>query len=1386
MSASFVTTGTFGEGNQFVVQWSTDGNTFVSLPNTFSASPASFTVPATPSLSGFYTYRVASTKPAVVSAQPTYTLRVLDKPSARLRGHNAGDFPINPYTPVRLSIEPTGRGPYVFTLTDSTKFSYSEEYSTEALTVYPKQSTTYTLASVRNACGYGQVSGSASIKVNPVDFVLINRTSTDGTVARVCIGGTTPIYFSTTGPLPPNTRFSAQLIDPQNGNQAVAIPVSGTTSPLLLEVPASYPYSNSNPVHLLRIFSAEAGLAATQPILMTTPPRLSITATPNVVLPDGEVTLVVSASHSANQRWLLSDGSVVTQFAYNNNTVSQTALRVRPTASTSYSFVAPLQGECLSDVSYASRTAPVTVLPGIRLTGLSKTDVCAGEPLTIYYSAPAGFTMPSRVQVNLQSNLVGATVTRPGEITLTVPPSASRVSQIQVVDLARQPLSANTPMALTIKEIPRFVFGTPRITLSQPGNLELWGQLYAGGQTELTLSSGHVVHLTGGYVLGDNQGTYTRLPAIYLTQSQTFSVIAARNECGVQQELNSSFTEAIVERPTTVTGIAIRASRQEQSETPLVCPGAEFTLNVTLSGTFEPSNQFRLELINSSVNGQYVSRTESVSLTGASVRFRLPTEQASYKVRLVSTNPITQSNELSLPYLFTPPSAKVVLKLPAASSLYTQDATSLTVASGELVQVQYRFEGTSPFSYTLADGQQGQTSSNLLELPVRVTQPARFQVTRLSTGCLSSTPIDSATVRIEATQLRMGSIQGASVCAALPQQLPFIWLGQVPTAAAYQVEVSTDRGASYQAIPTTGTTSPVTYTMPTSLAGYDRQIRLVAKLTDQSMYFSLPQTITLDAPPSVTLSADGRTTLYPQDLSSSVTLKTTANPVTTPISVLSDGRMISGTGLIYVSKPGEYSLINTSNRCGYGQTFGMVRITSGPSLTRLEAEKPFICETETARVRYEAQGDFNSGNIFRVYLVERSFNRRTLLVETATPTGVLAIPPGTNRPTGTYTFTIESTSPSLTLTTGQLKVQNVLRGRLNSAAISIYPGEAIGASVWPGSSGPYSFTLSDGQSFSPDFDGTTNLSIRPTQTSTYTVVRAENSCGVGQLSGSVSVTVLPASAVRVRAGTTQILCSGQTATLWIDPTGPFESANQFTVQLSDSTGHQFQSIPTTSSPTQVTVTIPANWPSASQGHRFRVISTHPVHVGASSTYSFGIYQTASGTLTGNTTISKGESASLSVALTGTPPWQLTVTDLFGARNFTASQSPFILTVKPDTTSGYRLTSVRNSQCGLGGASGMALVTVTKLLAIEPTLPIQVRVWPNPTTTVLAVEGTLPSDELVTTSLYTLSGQLLQKAESRLVEKRLSHRLDLSQFPVGVYILTVGQGERRGQFRVVKQ
>ncbi|MCX6270350.1 MAG: carboxypeptidase regulatory-like domain-containing protein [Bacteroidetes bacterium] len=82
-----------------------------------------------------------------------------------------------------------------------------------------------------------------------------------------------------------------------------------------------------------------------------------------------------------------------------------------------------------------------------------------------------------------------------------------------------------------------------------------------------------------------------------------------------------------------------------------------------------------------------------------------------------------------------------------------------------------------------------------------------------------------------------------------------------------------------------------------------------------------------------------------------------------------------------------------------------------------------------------------------------------------------------------------------------------------------------------------------------------------------------------------------------------------------------------------------------------------------------------------------------GSMTGTTSICAGSYATLTITLTGTPPWNLTWSDGVNHTINSIAASPYILNVAPSTTKVYSLVSVADANCQATNLGSPATVTV---------------------------------------------------------------------------------------------
>ena len=110
---------------------------------------------------------------------------------------------------------------------------FNNPYIQSSIYIYPSKTETYTLKSVRNACGLGKVSGSATITVNPLSNKQINIYDY---YSNFCAGSIFNVYFFTVGSFSASNKFTVQLSD-ATGSNFKNIETTGAESPLKVKIP---------------------------------------------------------------------------------------------------------------------------------------------------------------------------------------------------------------------------------------------------------------------------------------------------------------------------------------------------------------------------------------------------------------------------------------------------------------------------------------------------------------------------------------------------------------------------------------------------------------------------------------------------------------------------------------------------------------------------------------------------------------------------------------------------------------------------------------------------------------------------------------------------------------------------------------------------------------------------------------------------------------------------------------------------------------------------------------------------------------------------------------------------------------------------------------------
>jgi hypothetical protein len=1399
VSVSYVATGAFAAGTSFALRRT---DTFSPQPAYLTISPAqsatsgvfSVSIAEAAPVSGF-SYQIAASLPngqTITSRDASISIRTL--PTAQLHPLPPGSDPLNKNAPLSLSITATGGVPYSFTMADGLTVVKGSNESYYPVQVIPPKTTTYQLVRVANACGAGPASGSLTVQVGPVDLKVVPP-------PIHCWDGWNKVAFFTDVPLPTNTVFEAELISADSS--PISLTVSGTSSPLQIRLPAR-PAQTPFGGYSIRLFSRQANVFSRWPVSPFSPPRASI---------DGDIRITagqsatIAAAYSTDATWNMSFSNASIRLntgqavSYGESFFRTQPIVVQPTQTTAYSIV-QVSGTCSENVQLVKRTVTVQVDPGVRFDTLSTRTICAGQPVTLHYTAFGGYVLPTALLVSLGNGLTTeARLTQPGQLTFVFPPTAApqtaQPGQCRLLDATTNALVLTIPHSVTLNTPPKLFFDRPPTdTLDRPGLWRQQAQLSGGGLVSLTLTTGQTFTFRGN---SRSRLTPVVLP-VFVANTTRFSVRDIRNACGVG---SSTATQTITVRQP-VSGSASIAVQLAPSGQPINCPGTSFGLNLFTTGTFGTDNQFSLFISDSA--GRFASTPVQTITGGVSMSFTWPRQPGTYLLRVMSSHPALTSNLLSLTTTaYTPPTAQLS---PSYQPEYLTPAQVDILPNQPIWAKIYCKGGRKPYHYTYTDGSSG-VCEETDYTQHDVGNATRFGIEQVTDACgtraVASPPTrlnltKTGTIPTQLSQSVFSALSGPSivetVCAEQLTDIPFVIVGEPTIGTSFTVQVSTDY-ETWQSLPTSGTASPL-------------QVRFPQRLTRSWPYYRIIGTdlrgnvipavgtnrVLVNAPPTASLSAKfygPQATPYYYD-------STGVNPYV----VYSNGKQawqdyypLKSTDYrsnreAFSFVPGSFSLVAAYNGCGVSTASHEWTPRPAPTLPIFRTNKNFFCQGDSITLSYTvANADANSD--IRFFIRDGRTFEPTLLGQTKQPTGSQTVLLPT-LPSGMYSLFVEVANPSVVFYHPE-SITLSQRPSISFSTTTLVQGQST-------TSLPLSGTFGAGAFFVTLATPTVVAELRATpegllpvadlRPGLYSISSARNECGVGRAAGTLDVVegLNPAPTMLYPFVQLSLPSASpcQKQPLYIGSHllsnyQPWTLPTHFSLYIGEADGNQRRSILYERDPASTqTVILPA---SALPDRPFRLwlerktpLLYEPIPNPAGG-YVFDVKKAATATLL------TPNNATLQVFFTGTPPWQYTLSAPNGVSALTANTSPATLTPQPDSTTTYRLTHVQND-CGSGPVSGTALITIAKVLAAEPALPLQLRSWPNPTAGTLQLDGEVGGLAPVQVRIHTLLGTLVQSQSMQPVGGRVRTQLDISQLPTGTYLLTAEQDGRRSMFKVLKE
>jgi hypothetical protein len=168
-------------------------------------------------------------------------------------------------------------------------------------------------------------------------------------------------------------------------------------------------------------------------------------------------------------------------------------------------------------------------------------------------------------------------------------------------------------------------------------------------------------------------------------------------------------------------------------------------------------------------------------------------------------------------------------------------------------------------------------------------------------------------------------------------------------------------------------------------------------------------------------------------------------------------------------------------------------------------------------------------------------------------------------------------------------------------------------------------------------------------------------------------------------------------------------------------------------------------------------------------------------ISGSKDLNYADTAKVSIAFTSHSPWTFKLSD---GKEYTATKSPFEVSLRPQFSTNYTLSEVKNV-CGVGTVSGEANIKIL-ILASEPEEGVSLNVFPVPTTSEdVTIQLMTDKPEIMEWTLSKLSGGIVQQEVSANRSSTHEANISLKNLPEGTYLLRIQAGEKSLYRKIMK-
>ncbi|MEA5428866.1 T9SS type A sorting domain-containing protein [Arcicella lustrica] len=1408
ISVPFTSTGSFDADNTFKVQIR-GSQQWIDLATEGTSSPLKAIIPLSyftreNSNDNQQSIRVIATKPNIIGRESGFNT-IYSKPNITLSGASILD--ISPYTSTVLKFKGSGSTPITIVLIDSTKLSINylesnfESNDPFNASIYPTKSTNYKIAYTENICGRSNGSGNVSITVNEIGLKAL-----EPNVTKICVGNVLKIPYSASGKINSDNQFKIKLSSSNDKTEIYEIDAVAKDNIIEAIIPEKIPQGTYYSLQIISSSPKASSIWYDFNILITEKANVEIAQENIDVIWGDKVNLNFTVKGLGPWIVKMNDGTNIPlrMFDYTspNSTLKQN-FQIKPDKSQNYSITSFISG-CGSGIGGQNITS-LTVKPGVVLDSIQQfKEICVGETISAKFRINSSLLNPNSFKAVL-NDFNNHTVILPasfndGLLKLVIPKTLLDINDFNLT--YRLGISFNNDKNIAYSPNSIQIKNKPKATLldADPFELEEPGIVYipvkATGSGIMTFVFNDSINIEDrsypGYALNSD------IPVIDVNviKNTTFKLTSVSNLCGTTYINENKKIDVIIKNPKK-NDITIKYVNNQ------ICAGDKIKVLIDTLGKFQDNNEFKVLFYVGMYNRNFtVIGTGKGKSVEATIPSNLAGSTSAYYIEVVSTNPVLASRKRNIMI-----NAKPNAKLLSYSTLQNNEAVLL---AGESINTYLSVDNSilhdgtySNYGYSFSDGTNGYGRGK--SFYPTFTKSNTYSLLSISNECGNGTVSNDIKIKIVPFKIirNSNSLQSPtpplSICSGANLTYSYSILGGVENGTTYNLQIASAKDSVFTDLVSKTSENPINVKIPSQTKEGIYFIRLVSNTNEpQSSSWTKYNIYVLNNVNLTTVLSHDTITEYGGN---EVKFKYQSKTATPTNIIIADNfgkvysynsQSLENTISIIPQKSATFSIKSVENVCGYGTASGSVKVTIIPALVIQSTGSLNGCNGKEIEIKYSPVGEYEAGNTFKFSFVNKSKpNIKYEAGQTSNASGNIKLKIPSDALFGSYQLEVISSKPALTktytdnifniFTTSDITITgNTIINAGQTAYFKLTNNSLKSSALSSLDAGNYE--LSDGTK--GDFYYYENIvAVRPSQTTTYTLTSANNTCGLSKISGNVTITVNPISSKSISTEFysnygNPYICPGANYNLYYYTNGNFASGTKFSAQISDKNGENFVDLKMQGTSSPLLVTIPVDLPTGNN-YRFRVVSTEkdvsssanssPLNVMISPTVSFDslVY------------MSDSKPINLKFDFNGTPPWFFR----FGMNQSTTQSyrietSPFMITVTPQTSVSYKIYDLNDAYC-FGKVLGTGIVRIELITANEDPKDLNITLFPNPTPNFV----TIRSDYFKNTRLKIVDSLGKDILEQDLVKSETV--LDFSGFTTGLYFLQFNRDNKRVVYKIQK-